>query len=164
VSAPTTGQSTHIVGDWMACTSIVDDTGLANQPVFGMPIVNAPNSPFAADTTPVYQGQIVDPYTVGVPAAAISVLTLSIVDTLTLAVILAPTNILNTGRGQVDSSGNLTITFLATPDMDLGTDPGQQQVQRSAVIDWTYATMGSQASSGSGRHQVNFTVQALAGS
>ena|SRR5579859_4010148 len=130
------------------------------------PVVQAPNGPYAAGSTPVLAGQFVDPYGVGIPAAAFSVLTLSIVDTASGAIInsCSQINILNTGRGKVDASGNLTIS-LDVADTSMSEVPGAAQVQRSLVIDWTYATAGPTppASSGSGRSQINFMLLSLAG-
>lgn len=155
---------TNIQWDWMACSSIVNDTGTINNPQLGMPAVTAPNSPYASGSMPIYQGLIVDPYGNGIPAANISALTLSIVDVLTQEIILPQTNILNTGRGSVDAAGNLTINLLAS-DTAMTEVPGAAQVERAMIIDWTYANTGPMppASSGSGRHQVNFIVQALSG-
>lgn len=158
--------NTTIQWDWMACSSIIYDTDLTGTPQLGMPIVIAPNSPYAENSTPIYRGLLVDVYGVGIPAAAVSVLTLTIADTLTGTIINScnQANILNTGRGTLDSSGNLQILFEAA-DMSLSESPGVAQLQRSAIIDWTYATSGPTppASTGQGRHQVNFIVQALAG-
>lgn len=151
--------ATDLVFDWMACTSIVGDTGLGSVPQLGLPTVTLPNSPFAAGSTPVYTGQLVDPYGVGIPASAFSVLTLSLVNTLSGVIVngVDEVGILNTGRGTVDATGNLTIQFEAG---DTAITDGAIQEQRSLIVDWTYATTGT---SGSGRHQGNFTVQALAG-
>lgn len=126
-------------------------------------MTSAPNGPFAANTTPQIRGQLVDPYGAGIPADDISALTLSLVDTLTGTVInsVSQVNILNTGRGTVDADGNLTITF-ETADMAV-TETSALAVQRSAVIDWTYATSGSTATSGTFRAQVDFAVVTLAG-
>lgn len=161
---PTPTQSTAIYLDWMACSSIAGDTGLLDQPQLGMIIVNAPNSPYAEGSTPIYTGQIRDVFGAGIPATAFSSLTLSIVSTLTGEVIngVDAVDILNTGRGTIDSSGNLTIQ-LESGDTSLSTFPGQARVQYSMIIDWTYETVVAPTSSGSGRHQVNFSVLALAG-
>ena len=146
---------TQIAYDRMAVSTIVDASGMTG------PVTNAPNGPFASGSTPQYFGQILDQEGAGIPAADLSLLTLSIVDTLTGAVIngVSQTNILNTGRGTVDASGNLVISLLAG-DTTMDEVPGAASVQRSLVIDWAY-TKGSE--SGSGRKQVNFTVVSLAG-
>ncbi len=143
-----------IAFDWMGCGRIAGDdwANAVNQQV-----VQASNGPYAAGSTPVYTAQIVDAFGAGVPASRITVLTLSIVDTLSGAEILAQTNILNVGRGAVDASGNLTISLLAS-DTALTEAPGATSLQRSMVIDFTY-TPGPVT----GRHQVNFTLLALAG-
>ena len=127
------------------------------------PIINV-GTPFAANSTPTYTGQMVDPYVNGIPASDFSALTLTIADTLSGAIInsVNQVNILNTGRGAIDSSGNLTIS-LEAGDTSMSEVPGIAQIQRSLIIDWTYAVTGSQPSSGSGRHQANFLLVALAG-
>jgi hypothetical protein len=156
--------ATALLYDWMAASSIVGDTGLVNGPQLGVPIVTAANSPFASGSTPTYTGLIVDPYGNGIPAAAFSGLTLSIVDTLSGDVIndASQVNILNTGRGTIDAEGNLTIA-LETGDTTMDEAPGAAQIQRSLIIDWQYATSGPQATTGTGRHQANFILTALAG-
>ena len=148
--------------DWMGASSIIGDAlpvGSENQ-LLGAPIVQVPNGPYAAGSTPIYAGQIIDPFGVGIPAADISILTLSIVDTLSQQVIngVSGTNILNTGRGTVDDLGNLKVSLEAADTSLAETDAAQ--IQRSLIFDWTYATMSS---AGSGRHQVNFILVALAG-
>lgn len=114
---------------------------------------------FAAGSTPVYSGQLVDSTNNGLSYSALTTLTLSIVDTLTGLVIngVNKVNILNAGRGQVDAQGNLTITLLAG-DTTMTDVPGASRVERSMVIDWTYNGGASV-----GRHQVNFILLALAG-
>lgn len=149
--------------DWMGTSAILDQPDLTGEPFLGMPIVNLP-SPFAAGSTPIYLSQIVDPYGTGIPAADFSVLTLTLADTLSGAIInsVNQVNILNTGRGTIDSSGNLQIQLTAA-DTAMDEVPGAAQVQRSMIIDWTYATSGPKATSGTGRHQANFILLALAG-
>ena len=139
----------------MSASTIADGAAMPG------PVVNASGGPYAAGSTPQYRGQILSQTGSGIPAADISVLTLSIVDTLSGAIIngVSQANILNTGRGTVDSGGNLVVSLLAA-DTSLGEAPGVSQVQRSLVIDWTYAIVGE---SGSGRKQINFIVVALAG-
>lgn len=124
-------------------------------------VATAPNGPYAAGSTPVYGGQgtaqIVDGNGNGIPAAALTSLTLSIVDTLSGAVIngAQAVNILNTGRGAVDDQGFLTIALL--PGDTSLSEVNTPSIQRSLVIDWTYGAGLV------GRHQVNFQVVALAG-
>lgn len=144
-------ERTDLWWDYMAVTVMI-----ADGPVGG-PIVNAPNGPYAASTTPVYQGQIVDATGTGIPASGLSSLTLSIVDTLSGSIIngASQVNVLNAGRGAVDSSGNVTIT-LETGDTSLANTQAPS-IQRSLVLDWI-TTAGAV-----GRHQVNFVILALAG-
>lgn len=121
-------------------------------------VVNAPNGPFAANTTPVFTGQLVDGTFHPIPASALNTLTLTIVDTLSGEIIngCEQVNILNTGRGTLDEMGNLTISFLIGDTAMSETT--SEAVQRSIVIDWTY-----NGGVNAGRHQVNFELLALAG-
>lgn len=121
-------------------------------------IVNLPNGPFAESTTPVYTCQIVDGLGAGIPAADFVTLTLTIVDTATRTVInnCNQDDILNTGRGTIDDQGNLTIQ-LGVLDTSMSEVPGDNQIQRSLVIDWSTATNLT------GRHQANFILCRLAG-
>lgn len=122
-------------------------------------VVTLSVGPFAARSTPVYTGQIVDGAGAGIPASSLDALTLSIVDTMSNEIIngVSQVDILNTGRGRVDSQGNLTISLL-TGDTSMDEVPGETQVQRSLVIDFSYNSGNSE-----GRHQVNFLLLALAG-
>lgn len=159
--APVFANPSQALWDWMACTSIVDDAGVAGQPQLGAIMINAPNSPYAAGSTPLYRAVIVDPYGTGIPAGDFSSLTLTIVDTLTGAIVndCDAVNILNTGRGTVSDAGALQIA-LESGDTILTMG---SQAQRSMIIKWSYTSTGPQATTGSGVHQVNFIVQALAG-
>lgn len=125
------------------------------------PIANLPGGPYAAGQTVMVQGQLVDELGAGIPAAQLTSLTLSIVDTLTGAVVngVQQVNILNIGRGSVDALGNLTIRLLPA-DTSLASEPGAQQLQRSLIIDWSYAA-GQIVSFG--RQQCNLVLYALAG-
>lgn len=121
--------------------------------------VQAPNGPYASNSTPIYQCQLVDIFGVGIPAASFSSLWLSIFDTLSGQTInnCNRVSILNVGRGTVDSSGNLTVT-LTSADTDTGSVPSASQVQRSLLIGWTYSNV---TSSGSSQHQVDFLIRAF---
>lgn len=106
-------------------------------------------------------GQFTDATLNGIPAAQFTYCTLTIVDTLTGAVVnnCVQTNILNTGRGSIDSNGNLSLS-LYPADTSTIDEPGASQIQRSLIIDWAYA-QGSVTSVG--RQQANFIVLALSG-
>ncbi len=123
-------------------------------------IVNLPTGPWAAGSTPIYTAQIVDQSGEGIPADDLASLTLSIVDTLSGAVVngVSSTNILNTGRGSVDDRGNLVV-ILEAGDTSMVEVPGAEQVQRSLIFDWTTVADLEVV----GRHQVNFLLLALAG-
>jgi hypothetical protein len=115
-------------------------------------------SPVPAVTTPTYAAQLVDENGNPIGSTGIDTLTLSIVDTITGSVInnASQVNILNAGRGTIDSQGNLLIT-LEVGDTDLF-NPDDDVEERSLIIDWTY-NGGARA----GRHQVDFQIQALSG-
>jgi hypothetical protein len=112
----------------------------------------------AAGATAVYKGQLQDENGTAVPSAQLASLTLSIVDTFSGAIVnsCSQVNILNTGRGTVDSSGNLAVT-LGPSDTALLVATDQQEY-RSMVLDWTYL-----GGAKTGRHQVDLLIQALTG-
>ena len=150
-------QGTTIRYDWMATTYFTDGCS-AGCPTVPNPVVQAPNGPYAAGTTPVFTGQIVDRYGFGVPAADLVTLTLTIADTLSNTVIngVNRLDILNTGRGTVDDKGNVTITLeVGDTTLDEGSTT---QISRSLIIEWTGSGLV-----GTGRHEVDFWLEALAG-
>ena len=110
-----------------------------------------------AGKTLVYTGQFVDETGAPILPADLNSLTLTIVDTVSGAVVngVSGVGILNTGRGAVDSQGNLTLTLQAPGDTGL-LNPGDAQETRSLVLDWTYAG-GAKL----GAHRVDFQIQAL---
>lgn len=121
-------------------------------------IVNLPNGPYAAGSTPVYTCQIVDGTGAGIPADDFITLTLTIVDTLTGTVInnCSQDDILNVGRGTIDDDGNLVVQ-LGADDTSMAEVPTASKVQRSLVLDWETSTDLI------GRHQANFNLSRLAG-
>ena len=126
----------------------------------GMPtsaIINLPNGPIPAGTTPIFNAQFLDPTGNPVPAFRLTQVTLSLVDTVSGQVIngISEIDILNQDRGTVDSNGNLTISLLAS-DTSLSESPGVSSVQRSLIVDW-------QSGPYSGSAQGNFIITALAG-
>ena len=110
----------------------------------------------AAGGTMVYRGVVQDADGNALGSGVISALTLSITDDQTGAVVnnVSATDILNTGRGALDASGNLTITLLAADTAILRA--GDIKENRSLTIDFTYP-------GGVGRHRVIFTVVAMPG-
>ena len=122
-------------------------------------IVQINTGPFAANTTPLYTAQLEDSSGSPAPGSMLNAMTLSIVNTMTGQVVngVDKVDILNTGRGRIDEVGSLQIQ-LEVADTSLDATPGAQQVQRSLVIDFTYA--GGVLV---GRHQVNFFLVALSG-
>jgi hypothetical protein len=144
--------SASLIFDYMALTHILWNWDTLKP----MPIVQAPNGPYPVNSTPIAQGVIVDPFGVPIPAADISVLTLTIFDTLTQTIInnVSNVDILNTGRGTVDSAGLLTIKFEAA-DLNMDETPGVLELQRSFVVSWTYSNVSS---AGSSSAQVNFPI------
>lgn len=119
-------------------------------------VVNLPNGPYVEGSTPIYTGQLLDNYGVGIPAASLLDLTLTILDTLSGAVINGcfEVDILNSDRGVVDASGNMTVT-LQTGDTSLDDVPSAAQIQRSLIFSWTTT------SNLVGGHEARFFVQRL---
>lgn len=122
-------------------------------------VVQIPTGPFASGTTPLYTALLQDNRGNPAPGSFLDSLTLSIVNTLTGEIInsVDKVDVLNTGRGQLDEAGNLSIQ-LEVGDTSLDSTPGTLQIQRSLILDYSYAG-GSLV----GRHQVNFILSALAG-
>lgn len=112
--------------------------------------------PLPFNSTPVYAAVMVDENDVPMGPGAFTTLTLSIVDTLSGAIIngVDNVNILNTGRGTLDANGNLTVAFLAADMAPYNAEDDQEQ--RSLVFGWTY-NGGAKV----GAHQVDFQLQAL---
>lgn len=146
--------TTQIIYDRMSATAVADGGTILP------PVVNAPNGPYASGTTPQFDGQIVDGEGAGIPAANLDSLTLSIVDTLTGAVInsVSQVDVLNVGRGTVDAEGNFVITLEAA-DTEMIEVPSATRVQRSLILDWATDAVVPLV----GRHQVNFILLRLAG-
>jgi hypothetical protein len=120
-------------------------------------LVGGVNQPVAAGATAIYRAQLVDDLGNAIPAAALTTLTLSIVDAVSGAVVngCQQANILNAGRGAVDAQGNLTVTLGAQDTALLAA--GDVQEFRSLIFDWSYG--GGKT----GRHQVDFPIIALSG-
>jgi hypothetical protein len=141
-----------------------DWTGAARV-VFGGPsagpVVDLPGGPFAAGATVIVQGQLVDELGNGIPSRQLAYLTMTLVDAVDMAVVNGrlESNVLNTGGGAVDSSGNLTLR-LSPDDTALANDPGASRIQRSIILDWEWLA-GTTVSYG--RQQGNLTLVALAG-
>jgi hypothetical protein len=114
--------------------------------------------PVPAGATPKYTAQIQDETGAAIPAASLTTLTLSIVDTRTGAVVngVSARNILNADRGTVDSAGNLAVQLQAADTALLNV--GDASEGRSLIFDWTFA-----GGAKTGRHQVDFTIVALSG-
>lgn len=115
--------------------------------------------PKSAGTTLEYKCQLQDESGTPIPAAQLSTLTLSLLDTYSRAIVnaVSDVNILNTGRGEVDSSGNVVVTL--TPVDTAMLIAGDAQEFRSLVLVWTYASGAKK-----GDHEVVFILTALSGS
>lgn len=104
-------------------------------------VVNLLNRQIPTGSTPEYSGTFLQNTYYPVPSmpSALSYLTLTIVDTLTGAIInnCQNANILNAGRGTVDTNGILKIV-LEAGDTDMSDVPGASQVQRSLIIDYAF--------------------------
>ncbi len=113
-----------------------------------------------ARATAVYTAKIVDQNGNGIPDGSLETLVLSIYDVVTKAIVngIEDVDILNAGRGVVDTSGNLTLTLEPGDTAILASSPivGFTQ-ERSLVLDWTY-----NGGNATGRHQVNFFILPLA--
>lgn len=119
-------------------------------------IANLTSSPIPPGSTPVYTTQLLDPAGNPIPAAALNTLTLTICNTSTRAIVNSckDVSILNTGRGTVDASGNVTVTLLAA---DTALQAAADQFEyRSLVLNWTF-----NSGQGVGEHQVNLLIQGL---
>lgn len=114
--------------------------------------------PIPARATAIYKAQIVDQAGVGIPAGNFTSLTVSLYDTASGQIVnsVETVDILNTGRGTIDSSGNLTITFLPDDMAPVGlVQPGFLQY-RQILIEWAYNSGDS-----IGRHEVDFSIRIL---
>lgn len=87
------------------------------------------------------------------PAASLTTLTLTLYDILTGNILnsVSAVNILNTGRGTVDTAGNMEIVLL--PADNLLNNTALASERHIALIEWTW---GSGARSGA--REVEFTV------
>jgi len=100
--------------------------------------------------------KIVDALGVGIPAANLASLTMTLyVLDAALTVIVATTSILNVGRGLVDVNGNLTLT-LAIADNVIVDTTALEEIH-VALIEWTYNGGAS-----AGRHNLAFRIRNLA--
>ena len=102
--------------------------------------------------------QIVDAVGTGIPAANLASLTLTLhLDDIAATLInsVDDANILNAGRGTVDSSGNLVLTLSSADNVIIDTTLTEEL--HIALIEWTYNGGASQ-----GRHQLAFRVRNLA--
>lgn len=151
--APVTIQTT-VEFNWSGSSGIIFSGGSSGASI------NLPGGPWPAGATITVQGQIVDPEGNGLAAANLTALTLTLVDTLTGLIVNGcyKANILNYGRGTVDVSGDLTIR-LGPNDTSIADAPGAARLQRSMIVDWTWAD-GIYTSVG--RQQANLMLVALA--
>lgn len=117
------------------------------------------NDPIPAGATVLYQATFKDETGKPIGRSALTSITLTIVDTVSKAIIngVQDTDILNNDRGTVDDNGNLVIIFQEA-DMAL-LNAADTLEERSLIIIWTY-----NGGSRKGLHQVDFQIQALSGS
>lgn len=116
------------------------------------------STPRPERSTLFWRGQLIDQDGQGVPAASLTELTLTLIDTDTGAVIngVEAVNVLNTGRGTVDGEGNYEIRLGPPDTADTAIVTAGNSVEyRSAVLDWSYSNNLA------GRHQMDFAVVAL---
>lgn len=97
-----------------------------------------------------------------IPAASLNTFTLTLVDTESGSIVnsVNRVNVLNTGRGTVDSQGNVQIYLGQVAnalDTTLLVSTDVSEI-RSAILDWTYNS-GTQ----SGAVQIDFRIVPLSG-
>lgn len=121
-------------------------------------VFSVAGGPWAAGTTRWITMQLVDWAQQPIPGAALNAMTLTLADTLSETIIngVQQINILNTGRGMIDQKG--TVTIMLGPDDTAMSETTALQVQRSAIVDWTYNGGASV-----GRQQINFMLNQLVG-
>ena len=121
------------------------------------------NQAVAAGSTPVYGAVLIDAAGNPVGLGTITVLTLSITDDATGAVVNGcgdpPANILNTGRGTLDANGNLGITLEAADTAILR--QGDAKESRSLTIDFEYP--GPNGTTMTGRHRAILSIEFMPG-
>jgi hypothetical protein len=113
-----------------------------------------------ARSTQLYTAIIEDQAGAPIPAAALTTLTMTLLDYATGQVVnnVNAQNILNTDRGVIDAQGNLTVTLRPLDTAIFGPAlPAGQLQYRSIVFDWTYNSGNS-----TGRHEFDFAIMALA--
>lgn len=115
---------TPTIGTTMSCTSIFTQ---ANG-----------YCPVIAGTTPVYTGQLVDSTLAPIGSGALTTMTLTLTDTVSNGIINNVDNIdiLNTGRGTVNSSGVVTIALLTGDTMLFNVNNFVEE--RQMTIDYTF--------------------------
>src|SRR3954462_4907244 len=104
----------------------------------------------AAGATAKYRAVLRDEDKTPIPGGALASLTLTLADWDTRAIIngVSGVNVLNTDRGQIDASGNLTITLGSVPNQaDTALTNGGDQQDRALILDFTYNSGASR-----GRH------------
>lgn len=118
------------------------------------PIMFFKDSPIVAKGSSVlYEAKLIDEKGSPVGTLSIDALTLTIIDFKSNTVIndVDETDILNVGRGTLDSLGNLSI-LLGSEDTLFD---GNVSVKRSMVIKWTYGDEKT------GSHRVDFNIVSL---
>lgn len=113
----------------------------------------------AEATTALFTGSFVNETGAAIPAAQLAtlVLTLYAVGSATLAIVngVDRVNVLNTGRGTVDSSGNWTMT-LTPADNDVVLTPEPLEETHRMLLEWTYSG-GTKA----GKAEIDFRVRSI---
>ena len=113
--------------------------------------------PFPEQTSPKLSFLVTDEDEVGLAAASLSTLTMTLFDELSLAIINSRSNIdiLNANNGTVDSSGN--GTWVAAPDDTKIQDESLTEEVHIAMFRWTW-----QGGSRGGAWRVRHTVKNFA--
>lgn len=118
------------------------------------------DDPVPAGSTFVYGGTFKDESGNAIAASDLVSLTLTLVDTVSGAIVnsVNAVDVLNTGRGTVSAGGVFAITLGQHPnEADTALlDSTDSQEDRSIVLEWTYSSPAK-----TGRHEKQFTVEAL---
>ncbi len=116
-------------------------------------------------SAPAYEGgsyyvtaTIVDETGTAIPSTTLATLVLTLYDRETGTIInsVSQTNILNTGRGTVSATGELTITL--TPADNALVTSAKAREQHVMLVEWTYPAGGAKA----GKQELEFSVDNIA--
>lgn len=118
-------------------------------------ILNGPNDEVAEETTPSIKFQVQDQDGVGLPAASLTMLTMTLYDNTTGNTInsVSGLDVLNANGGTVDVSGNFVFPMRILDNVMVGTLIKESHV---ALFKWTWS-----AGTKSGANEIVFIVKNL---